>query len=289
MGDFPALEKHLQAFHSIMHDYWKRVPDDAWDTPTGTYDGAWTLHQTLAHVLSFAQVFNKATDAALRGETLTVKGISQREELQAWNTQEIERLTVAAPNGLIVQLAGEMRIAHEKAYALTTETAQKTVTLAYSNRPVSALDCLGWQISHAGIVHGAQITHPLEQAPLWEQFDTDLTHFALDRFIAQWSVVYWNELGPDEPQTLNFHINGDGGGDWHLVAAPDGGTRAQGIVEGADYDLFFARPEVFFGVFTRYLSLRKAMVGGEMRMASDVRDTLEMLKLFGEHKPNVSR
>lgn len=279
------IQQDLKDFHSIASQFWKIVPDEAWQSKTGTRDKDWTLHETLAHILSIAQIFNKATDAAMRGETLTMKGMNRREDLAEWNSQQIERLAILPANSLIVQLLQEWRIANEKLEQLTPETAQLTVQAPHLNRPTRAIDFIEWQMSHAGIVHGTQITMPLEQAPLWTQFSPDLTQRMISRFIHQWSVVYWQALGTDEAQTINFHIGEMG---WHLLAASDGGTYGEGIIEGGEYDLFFESADVFLGVFTSHISFREAMLNGQMRLASDVRDTLAILSLFSPKKPKQS-
>lgn len=282
---FEQTLSDLKNFHTVSSQFWKNIPDDAWDTKTGTRDKDWTIHETLAHVLSIAQLFNKATDSALRGETLVVKGFEKREDLGAWNDEQIGRLSQLAPNGLIVQLLQELRITHERASQLTADTAENTVFMPNFNRPARAIDTIHWQLSHAGIVHGAQVTTPLNMPPLWSQFEDDLLHRMVGYFLNQWSYVYWAELGSDTAQVINFHIAGDAGGEWHLVASPDGSTSAEGKVDGAEFNLFFANPNTFLGIFTGYMNMREMMVGGNMRIASDVRDTLAILSLFSPKKP----
>lgn len=284
---FEQTTSDLKNFHSIASQFWKNIPDDAWENKTGARDKDWTLHETLAHVLSIAQLFNKATDAALRGEELQVKGFEQREDLGAWNDEQIARLSRLAPNGLIVQLLQELRITHDKASQLTAETAEKTVFMPNFNRPARAIDTIHWQLSHAGVVHGAQVTQPLNMSPLWHQYNDDVLHRMVGHFLNQWSFVYWADLGSDTAQVINFHIDGEAGGDWHLVAAPDGGAHAEGSVDGAEFDLFFTSPDIFLSVFTGYMHMREAMVSGQMRLASDVRDTMAILGLFSPKKPKV--
>lgn len=284
---FKQTLSDLKNFQPIASQFWKNVPDDAWEIKTGSRDKDWTLHETLAHVLSIAQLFNKATDAALRGEDLSIKGFETREDLGAWNEEQIGRLSQLAPNALIVQLLQEWRITYEKASQLTAETAEKTVFMPNFNRPARVIDTIEWQLSHAGIVHGAQVTTPLDMPPLWTNFDDTLLHSMVGYFLNQWSFVYWAELGSGTSQTINFHMEGDAGGDWHLVAAPDGGAHAEGSVDGAEFDLFFASPHIFLSVFTGYMNMREAMVSGQMRLASDVRDTMAILSLFSPKKPKV--
>ena len=282
---FEPTLSDLKNFHTISSQFWKNIPDDAWDTKTGTRDKDWTLHETLAHVLSIAQMFNKATDSALRGEILVIKGFEKREDLGAWNDEQIGRLSQLPPNSLIVQLLQESRITYERASQLTQETAEKTVFMPNFNRPARTIDTIHWQLSHAGIVHGAQVTTPLDMPPLWSQFEDDLLHRMVGYFLNQWSYVYWADLGSDTAQVINFHIGGDAGGEWHLTASPDVSTSAEGKVDGAEFNLTFTDPNTFLGIFTGYINMRGALGDGSMRIDGDIRETLAILSLFSPTKP----
>lgn len=282
---FEKTQQDLKDFHTMMSNFWKRVPDDAWDKRTGEREKDWTLHQTLAHVLSTAQMFNKAADAALRNEEIKVKGFDNRDQLGDWNESQIEKLTKVPPNGLIVQLLQELRITHDKVALITDDNVEQTAQVATFNRPARAIDYMRWQLSHAGILHGAQVIVPLDREPLWAEFDADFTHRLIGYYLGQWSMAYWHEYGPDEAEAINFHVDGDGGGDWHILAAPGGGSSAEGSIDGGKYDMFFASPHVLFSVFTNYISIREAMVGGQMRLASDVRETMNMVRLFAPKRP----
>lgn len=230
---FEQTQQDLKDFHTMMGNFWKRVPDDAWDKRTGEREKDWTLHQTLAHVLSIAQMFNKAADAALRNEDIISKDFDRREQLGEWNDNQIEKLTKIPPNGLIVQFLQELRITHDKIALITEDNAEQKAHLANFNRGARAIDYIHWQLSHAAILHGAQVIVPLDREPLWAEFDANFTHRITGYYLGQWSMAYWNEDGPDEAQTINFHVDGDGGGDWHIIAAPDGGSTAEGAIDGA--------------------------------------------------------
>src|SRR5688572_5071213 len=116
MSHFQETEQDLKTFHKLVGDFWKAVPDEAWSKRTGQREKDWTLHQCLAHLLSIAVVFNKAADAAIRGEELDLREFTQREQLTDWNNSEIARLSLIPPNGLIVQLLHEFQAAGEKAH-----------------------------------------------------------------------------------------------------------------------------------------------------------------------------
>lgn len=282
---FQQTEQDIKTFHQLAGDFWKTVPDEAWNKRTGAREKDWTLHQCLAHLLSIAIAFNKATDAAIRGEELDIREMSQREQLAEWNEGEIARLSKVPPNGLIVQLLQEWRTAGQKAASLSEADAAQKSFLPVYNRPAPAIDFIDWQLSHAGVIHGAQVTRPLGMPPLWTRYDSEFKRRMVWRFIRQWSVAYWPEYGEDEPRTMNFIIEGAAGGSWHLVAAKDGGSAGEGLVETADYSLTFEDAELFFGMFTLEVPMLEAFSSGKVRVTGDIGGTMNFLRLFGASKP----
>jgi hypothetical protein len=282
---FQQTAQDIKTFHKLAGDFWKTVPDEAWEKRTGQREKDWTLHQCLAHLLSIAVAFNKATDAAMRGEGMDIREFTRREQLAEWNEGEIGRLSQVPPNGLIVQLLHEWQAAGEKAHSLSAELAAQKSFLPVYNRPAYAIDYIDWQLSHAGIIHGAQVTRPLGMPPLWTRFDSEFTQRMIWRFVRQFSMAYWPELGPDEPKILNFVIEGTAGGAWHLVAAKDGGSAGEGLVEDAEYSLTFESADIFFSMFTLEIAMLEAFTSGKVRLTGDIGGALGLLRLFAPTKP----
>src|SRR5262245_4016763 len=122
---FQQIAQDIKTFHKLSGDFWRTAPDEAWNKRTGQREKDWTLHQCLAHLLSIAIVFNKATDAAIRGEALDIREFTNREQLSDWNSAEIARLSQVPPNGLIVQLLHEWQAAGEKASSISETAAEQ--------------------------------------------------------------------------------------------------------------------------------------------------------------------
>lgn len=282
---FETLQQDLKDFHGLSSRFWQRVPDDAWQRKTGTRDKDWTLLETLAHILSFAQAYNKFVDAGLRDEPATFMGANDtRDDLAQWNQREIERLAILPPNGLIVQLLQEWRITSEKVAQLTPETAQWTVAVPAFDRPATLIDLIDFQLSHAGIVHGTQIAVPLGQAPFWQQFMPDLTARMIDRFLRQWQYIYWSAYGPSQETMIAFQIDGAGGGNWYLRFSQAGCISGHGTVQ-TDHRLIFTSSDIFLGVFTNALPFQDAIMAGDLRFAGDMSATLPLLALFTPKRP----
>ncbi len=274
----------IQTLRLVYRNYWKTVPQDAWQRRTGAREQDWTLHETLAHLVSIANLFNRAVDAAVTGNG-DISRPARREDLRAWNAEEIARLTALPPQTLIEHFDTELEQAAKRAASLSPESYDAQAFLHVYNRPARAIDFLDWQISHAGIVHGSQITRPVRPTPLWQEYSAAMIQRSIDRFIRHFSYAYWQDYGPQETTILNFCINGAAGGDWHLIAAPDGGGWGTELVEEAACTITFDSPSTFFGVFTIHIPMRAALQDGRMRIEGDSQRTLRLLRLFAASPP----
>ncbi len=275
----------FNTFISILLDYLHSVPDSAWEARTGTREKDWTLHQTLAHLVSISHLFNKAARCARDDESLSVNGLARREDLVSWNETEIMRLIQNPPENLIRQLAQSLDEAAAIAKSLTSEQMERPTYLTTYNRPARTIDFIDWQLSHAGVIHAAQMTRPLNLPPLWEHYPEDLLNRQIDRFMRQFSYAYWEAYAGDVNAILSFHIEGPAGGDWHIAAAMDGGFAAQGVGDNPAFILNFANPYVLFGIFTVHIRVDDAIKNGLYTIEGDRTEALRVLRLFGATPP----
>jgi hypothetical protein len=79
----------LTEFESVLAEFFYHVPADGWENKTGTREKDWTLHQALAHLVSVAQFFNEAIEAALHDRPLMLPNFAQREDLPEWNMVQV--------------------------------------------------------------------------------------------------------------------------------------------------------------------------------------------------------
>jgi hypothetical protein len=282
----PTLDDFAE-FRALLADFWANVPDKAWNTRTGKRDKDWTLHQALAHLVSIAVLFNHAVDVTIDDQPLEIVGLKIRRDLRHWNDIEIAARVAIPPDGLVDQLLAELDGAVERLGSLTAEEVERTTFVRAYNRPARVIDYIDWQLSHAGVVHAAQITRPLNAPPLWERYSTPLKQRQIDRFLRHFSYSYWNEVGDDLYETINFHIDGDSGGAWHIVAAPDGGSVDQGLVEDAGINLHFRDADTLFGVFNVHIPFQTALESGVMRIDGDSGRAMQVIRLFGASPPKV--
>lgn len=261
---------------------------EGWQTRTGDREKDWTTHQVLAHLLTVATVFNRMVDAALNDQhDLLIGGLSERTDLAKWNAEQIAANTNEVyPSMLIAGLLSELETARQKAARMSPDEAEKTAFLRIYNRPAPAYNFLDWQLSHAGIVHGAQLTRGIGQPPLWKYYPDAMIHRQVERFLRHFSWAYWPTYAPDGFQrVMNMYVEGDNGGVWHLAAMPDGGGLWDGEADEPDYRIIFAAPEVLFGIFTYHLSMQEAIEKGWLRIEGDAHEAVALLKLFAPSPP----
>lgn len=282
MFDAATTREDFSSFKQIISDVLLSVPDDAWAQKTGSRDKDWTLHQLMAHLVSIAQIFQQAADAAASQTEMNLRGMETRADLAAWNAREIERLQHSPPNALSIRLRQLLDKSVIQTHQYSEAQRQQTTYLPVYNRPAPAMNYIDWQLSHAGIIHAAQLVHPLGLPPLWQRYPTAMLPRMVDRYMRHFSYAYWPDHGPGR-KAANFEIAD--AGIWHLVGDIDGGSAGAGTLEEADYSLYFDSPATFFGIFTGYLSLKTALQSQAVCFSHDWREVMGWLRLFSPSPP----
>lgn len=277
----------IRDFREVFAEFAREIPADAWEQPTGSRNKDWTLRQTMAHLVAIAQAFNRAAQAAVTQMPLLTPGIEKRGDLRAWNRSQIAELSTVAPEALVERLLVELDFAAQYLTGLSDDDLHQTAHLRVYGRPATASDFLDFQISHAGVVHGAQVTRPLDQPPLWERFPSSLQHRTIERFLRQMAVAYWPEYGGEALRAINFSIGGENGGEWHTWAGSAGATVYEGNSEDASFTMRCADVNALFGLFTVHLPLRDAIQGGAIQFEPDWRSVMDFLDLFAPTEPRL--
>ncbi|MCA9911814.1 MAG: maleylpyruvate isomerase N-terminal domain-containing protein [Anaerolineae bacterium] len=275
----------LRNFREIFADFAREIPPNAWDIQTGTRDKDWTLQQTMAHLVAIAQAFNRAAQAAVTQMPLLTPGMEKRDDLASWNRTQIAELADIPPEALIERFLVELDFAAQYLTGLSDDDLEQTVHLRVYGRAASARDFLDFQISHAGVVHAAQITRPVHQPPLWEQYPAGLLHRTIERFLRQMAVAYWPEYGGNSLRALNFIIDGENGGEWHTWAGPEGANVYEGTTEDASFTMRCKDANALFGLFTVHVPLKEALTSGSLQFEPDWREVMQFFDLFAPTAP----
>ena len=277
-----TLIADIETFKHVFQEFAKTIPVDAWSKKSGARDKDWTLHDTVAHLVSIAVAFNRVADAAINQHSLRTPGIAQRNDLRDWNEAEISSRQTRPHLALVAEFISELDRTIAYVNNITPPQMEQTAFLRVYNRPSRAIDFLGWQLSHAGVIHAAQVTRPLNGEPLWSKYPDAMLWRQVDRFISHFSVAYWQDYGPLSAETINVHIADTC---WHLVAAPDGGAVGHGAKNNPQHTLRFPTPQAFFSVFTFQLPMKDALTSQQMIVEGDFRQTMSLIKLFSASPP----
>ena len=285
--DARAIVNDFSAFCTLLLSYLQSVAEDGWALRTGSRDKDWTLHQLLAHLTAIAAMFNRAVQAAIYDGPLVTDGLDTRRHLATWNDTQIETRVRTAPAQLTQQLMGELSTAAERVQHLTPDEAMRTIYLGVYDDEVCVIDMLEWQLSHAGVIHAAQLTRPLDQPPLWTQYSPGMLNRQVDRFMRHLSAAYWSEYGDVQDVEINFQIEGEGGGAWFVIATPRGARYGTGSRENPRYVLHFDSPDTLFGIFTVHISIQDALTNNQIRITGDPIAAMQLLRLFSPSPPKV--
>ncbi|HET8841829.1 MAG TPA: SCP2 sterol-binding domain-containing protein, partial [Ktedonobacteraceae bacterium] len=275
IDDLSLLVKLLIAF-------FERVEPDAWfkrRRPERT--GDWTLHETVAHLVSAAEFYCSALQHTLRNEPVLTSAFQQRQDLPAYNQQAILQRKDLQPSQLLTAL--EEALSHTCALArqITPEQLQWQVAVPVFNRQPTILEVLEAQATHPGMVHAAQIAAPAHLPPLWHEFDEGLLNRMLTRFFHLMALVYWPERGGKISATLQFVVAGPAGGTWHVDISPTGCQADEGAsAERRITTIRAASADALCQIFTQEMGLGHALLTRKMTVKGNLILASRLLFLF---------
>lgn len=287
--DYPIQD--FDELKTILREHVENTRELFWKMRTGGREKDWTLHETLAHLVAIAAALNTGIDAALKGQPVApVAGVNDRADLRQWNANEIKIRSQKPPAELLDDLEAELDKAKATVTNITEEQSEATTLLKVYNRPSRVVDMVGWQLSHPAVVHGSQIARPMNALPIWQRLSRDHIVRLLDRYTRQFSYAYWHQYGGDEQRVINFTVEGDSGGEWHLIASPDGGDVQAGSVEDADYHIVYKDPHTYFSVYTFHIRMQEALKSGAVRVQhGDMEEMFKLLSLYTATPPKVAK
>jgi hypothetical protein len=275
-----TLAADLLEVRRIYRAFFEGLSDQDWQRPTDRRARAWTLRETVAHLDAVLAAYGLMVDAALAGAPARLPGATRREDLSAWNRQEIDaRAGLPAP-ALCGTLLDGLQTLARRAAALSPEEAERRVQTPLFNAPMSAAELIGAQVVHMGLVHAAQVANGARHAPLWRTLGPGARERMLSRFFCLAGFLYWQERGGDLRATIAFEVGGPGGGSWHVAVGPDGGRAHIGPSERADLTFGFRDTEAAFQSFTFQNNLLRDLLGGRARLRGSLRLAARFPELF---------
>lgn len=280
------LGDDLQRLREVLAAFFRGLPAGAWAQRTGTRDKDWTLQQATAHVLAAATAFNQGFDAALNGQPQHIDGLTQRSDLQAWNAAEIAKRAHLPGAELAAQIDAQLAGAHQRLTQFERAATQPEVVFPIYGTPTPLPDFMLWHLSHAGVLHAAQLPRAIGAPPLWEHFSAAMRARQVMRVLAHGSVAYWPSYGPAQTRILQWQIGG--APTWQWVAAPSGGRLVEGAHPQPDFVMQFDAPASLFSLFTVHRTVKDLLTSGALRITGDLQGAFALMGMFSATPPKQS-
>jgi len=264
----PLEEEHrilledLAELNELLITFLRELDPAAWHQPAPA--GTWTLPQTVAHLISAAEWYNSALDHTLQQQPFKTPGFQVRQDLPAYNQQQILLREHSSPEELVVALHNALASTTVLAHHMTPEQYAWPVVIPVFNRVLTLGELLETQATHPGLVHGAQIALPYGQEPLWSRYSTAFLQRMMERLFHLMSLTYWPERGKGLQATLQFKIGGAAGGHWYVQVSPTGAQTGSGKGTSVRLTVWAASADVFLRFATDSLTLRRALLTGKL-------------------------
>lgn len=251
----------------------ERVRPEGWSKrTTDRRPKGWTLRQTLAHLDAVAQLYNHVITTGLAGEPVAIPGFTRREDLKVVNEAAMAARAELPVAELSASLLAALDEAARLAGQLAPEQLGRLVPVPFFGATPTIAELFGASLSHAGIIHGAQIAISRAR-PVWIFYQPGMMRRQLTRLFHAFGLVYWPERGGNMHATFQFSAAGQGGGSWYVRANPRGGYGRIGIARTTDVSMRFASADLLCRVLTggrvpmRQIIFQQLRVSGNLALA----------------------
>ncbi len=275
-----TLADDLIEVRHIYAQFFTGITETDWDKPVKGGPKEWTLHETVAHLVSLNGAGLESIRHTLRGEPYNFKGLDNRYEFNAFNRKGIDEHLDTSMRDLCTKLLDILDQAANIARDLQPGQSELSMRMAIYNRPVTVVEALSIIIFHAGLAHAAQVAEPAGLPPLWVQLSPAFRHRVIGRVMRAFSLLYRFDVGGSLRDTILFRVDGPDGGEWHVELSPEAATSGEGSVEHPGLAIHLREPAVFFKMLTSRLNLPMALISGAMKLHGNLRLFLRMDSLF---------
>lgn len=282
IGAFAAytLAADMLELREIYAGYLQRIPATAWQSRTERRPAGWTLLETLAHLNAAAGVFNTSVEQALAGRPIAIPGLSERSDLAHVNRAMIDTRRDLGPDALADSFLGALERSARLASGLSATQLAQPVEPPYYGGQVTIGELFGAALTHAGIIHGAQVTAGRRAPAIWSFYYPGLMRRQLTRAFHTMGRAYWPERGGSLHATLAFEVAGQGGGSWYVRIDPAGGEGHLGTVRTAEVRLRFSSADQLCRVFTLQTGALRSILLGRLRIRGNLRLAARISRLF---------
>jgi hypothetical protein len=267
-----AFAADLHQLADTLAAHLSAIPSEAWARSTSRNEDevdAWTTQQTLAHLVSVANVYNHLLKAALHHKPLAFDGFSRRDQIDTFNAQGLTALADKTPADLQAQLRAALHSTADTAAALTDAQHAATVACFAYSAPLTVAQLLALQIVHPALTHAGQISRATELPFLWTRYEETFAARTLERYLTvTLPLMYHPERG--RPAHLNFTVPKLGS--WHVTTHHNGSTTSGlGVISKGTHSTLWAQDTAtMYGLLTRDISAMTAIMTGKVRISGDI-------------------
>jgi len=264
--DPQTIANDLLEVHRIYAEFFADIREADWDRPVKGSPKEWNLHDAIAHLCALNGDGLESIKNTLRGEPYTFVGLEHRYKFNDYNREGIKTHSHLPIKELFNEHLGILEEAARIARNLTPDQAKMTARMPIYNRPVNMVEGLSIINFHAGLVHSAQVAEPAGVPPLWTHLSPEVRHRLIARMMRAFSLLYRIDIGGSMRETIIFHIDGEGGGEWHVKLSPDDPTSGEGTVENPSLVIHMRDTSVFCQMFTARLNVPLALLLGAIKL-----------------------
>ncbi len=287
--DPQALADDLSAVSSMYAHFFAGLDDTSWEKPVKGGPKEWNQHETVAHLVALNGDGLESIQYGLRGEPYTFVGLENRYQFNAWNRAGIDRNLSLPMKALSARVIDILDQAASIARALRPDQAELVAQMPIYNRPIKIIEALGIINFHAGLSHSTQVAEPAGVPPLWMQLTPEIRHRVIGRVMRAFSLLYRIDLGGALRNTIEFRVDGPGGGEWYVKLSPDAPTSGEGSLQQPGLVIHLRETAVFCRMLTSRLNLPIALLSGAMKLHGDLRLFWRMGDLFSvDARPDIS-
>jgi hypothetical protein len=274
------LVADLEEMQRVLVRFFARIGDSQWDYHTEKRNRGWTLRETLAHVTAIAEIFDLAAEHTINGIPFDHPLLNRSEHLIEINKILIAERIDTPPGTLVQALLDALGRTAQLARNMPPEMWDRTVDLRVYNRPMPLAHLVASQLSHAGLVHAAQLPIGIGAPPLWHDYLPDLLRRQLTRFFTQMSYAYRPERADGLRGAVEFIAGGREGGTWHLILGTHGAEPVEGRAAKSLFSLRMRSTDVLCRVITGQIRPVYGVMTGQILPWGDVPLMLRFQRYF---------
>jgi hypothetical protein len=268
-----ALRRCLDAFSQLNDDDWqcrlRRLP--------------WSARDYLAHLVTNQEMeILPMTSQNIAGQPVEIAGLASRTDLNEFNERCLASVRDVSPQELLPRLQPAFQAHIDMLKGLSEEDLQRPGYTPSVGQQGTIAHMFTIGFLHL-ILHYQDIRRIIRRRrrlPHWmEVSPPDEIREALSQAFAIMPLFYWPERGGDLRATYLFDLEGEGGGQWHLVIAEGQCSAHEGAPAKADIE-FHTKPADWIDLQTKELNPLWAVLTRRLRLRGKRALALRLDSLF---------